>query len=450
MSWLARSIANSLRLEDNDEEDDEDRATNHNEENDVAPANHHEEGGGGEVKQQNSYRQQLQQEEEEEGGEGFQDEEEDGQGRGVREDLTELGQTLSRQLWGVASFLAPPAEPSVSHLDQSSDDEGEPPDSERIGHDFAQIGGRISKMASNHLPFGSEDDRVLKVEKEGEEEGEEEDEEEREVEQANEEYEDWEGIEVVGLTDEVLAFAGNIAMHPETWLDFPLDEEEDLDDFEMSDAQIEHALAIERLAPRLAALRTELCPCHMTESYFWKVYFVLLHSRLNKHDAEILSTAQVMEARSMWMQELHKQTKPESDWCGRSLHVTDANISSEDFDSPRTFHFEETPSTTIDYETESHAVAAEMQFIDKAVIEEKPVVKAEDKDSVIGPSSRIAILNYEDDDDDDDDWPDEEDSDLGGYKTIIPMGNEEDISFSDLEDDTCDILQIKSKASERH
>jgi len=33
----------------------------------------------------------------------------------------------------------------------------------------------------------------------------------------------------VGITDEVLAFARNIAMHPETWLDFPLDEEEDLD-----------------------------------------------------------------------------------------------------------------------------------------------------------------------------------------------------------------------------
>ena len=61
----------------------------------------------------------------------------------------------------------------------------------------------------------------------------------------------------------------------------------------MSDAQKEHAFTIEHLAPRLAALRIELCPCHMSESYFWKVYFVLLHSRLNKHDAEILSTPQV-------------------------------------------------------------------------------------------------------------------------------------------------------------
>lgn len=61
----------------------------------------------------------------------------------------------------------------------------------------------------------------------------------------------------------------------------------------MSGAQQEHAAVVERLTPRLAALRIELCPCHMSESYFWKVYFVLLHSRLNKEDAGILSTPQV-------------------------------------------------------------------------------------------------------------------------------------------------------------
>lgn len=61
----------------------------------------------------------------------------------------------------------------------------------------------------------------------------------------------------------------------------------------MSNAQCKHAMAVERLAPRLAALRIELCPAHMSEGYFWKVYFVLLHSRLNKHDDELLSTPQV-------------------------------------------------------------------------------------------------------------------------------------------------------------
>lgn len=66
-----------------------------------------------------------------------------------------------------------------------------------------------------------------------------------------------------------------------------------LSDFELSDAQQEHALAIEHFAPRLSALRMELCPGYMSEGSFWKVYFVLLHPRLSKQDAELLSTPQV-------------------------------------------------------------------------------------------------------------------------------------------------------------
>ena len=64
-------------------------------------------------------------------------------------------------------------------------------------------------------------------------------------------------------------------------------------EFELSDAQQEHALAVEHLAPTLAALRIELCPGHMSESHFWKIYFVLVHPRLDKHDAELLSTPEV-------------------------------------------------------------------------------------------------------------------------------------------------------------
>jgi hypothetical protein len=43
----------------------------------------------------------------------------------------------------------------------------------------------------------------------------------------DEEVEDW---DVIGITEEVLAFTQNIARHPETWFDFPLlpdDEESD-------------------------------------------------------------------------------------------------------------------------------------------------------------------------------------------------------------------------------
>lgn len=64
-------------------------------------------------------------------------------------------------------------------------------------------------------------------------------------------------------------------------------------DFDISDAHEEHALAVERLVPRLAALRMELCPGYMSEAWFWKIYFILLHPRLDLCDAEVLSTPQV-------------------------------------------------------------------------------------------------------------------------------------------------------------
>lgn len=64
-------------------------------------------------------------------------------------------------------------------------------------------------------------------------------------------------------------------------------------DFEMSDVRQEHALAVEQLVPRLAALRIELCPNHMSERCFWKIYFMLVYPRLDEKDAEMLFSPQV-------------------------------------------------------------------------------------------------------------------------------------------------------------
>ncbi|XP_031281382.1 uncharacterized protein LOC116139890 [Pistacia vera] len=438
MSWLARSLANSLRLDD--EEND---GIPHRANLDPSPTNHDQIAAKDEQTETQS--QSLSELEEDEA-----------QSRGVKEDLTEFKQTLTRQFWGVASFLAPPPSTQDHPVDSNRNlneselsdlSDKEDPENSGISDRFRSGVSEISKMASNYFPFGSEDNEE-QIREDNEEQIREDNVEEQEEEGEEEE------LSAVGITDEVLAFARNIAHHPETWLDYPLDEEEDLDDFDMSDAQKEHVFVIQHLAPRLAALRIELCPCHMSENYFWKVYFVLLHSRLNKHDAEVLSTLQVVEARTMWMQELQKQTKPETDWFGRStsymkdstnvlqehLVPTSSNYAPSDVLSLRTYASELSTSTMIkDYETEKHPIdSTEIHFVDKSVIAEKPV--AMDKNLTVGPSSKIQIPNYEDDEDD---WP-EEDSDLGGYNdTAICVGNEDDISFSDLEDDGC--VPIKPK-----
>ncbi|CAN1825581.1 hypothetical protein LINPERHAP1_LOCUS31219 [Linum perenne] len=404
MSWLTTSLSNSLRLDDDNPQNDAESVPSQ----DGSPAKRNVEAT------------------ETANGIVHEEEEEDALSRGVKEDLTELGQTLNRQFWDVATFLAPP--PTTTSCDRSDSNLNDCEPSNRseselseeasgFGQEFAEIGGRfksgvteISKlMGSGYFQFGSEDNVLAS-----------------------------EGL--VGITDEVLAFASNIAMHPETWLDFPLDEEEDLDDFQMSDAQQLHTSVIEELAPRLAALRIELCPCHMSQSYFWKVYFVLLHSRLNKRDAEVLSTYQVMEARSMWMQELHKQTEPISDWFGRSSSYARQSsdvTANEAFHTPRAFEVQ-TTSFESESETEKHLIlSTELPFVDKSVIDEKPVVKNEHKVMLSGTSSKITIPSYEYEEEDV--WPDAEGSEYGDCKSPIILGDEEDISFSDLEDECIDL-----------
>ncbi|XP_039050327.1 uncharacterized protein LOC120191445 [Hibiscus syriacus] len=444
MSWLPRSLANSLTLDD----DDESAASRVGKNYDVirvsqSPAPPNEETKAKEEQQSLSPQQvdEL---------------------HGIKEDLTQLKDSLTRQLFGVASFLAPlpPLPPSSTKLNgQSNDrpfstlnhsdlsdrsisrDEDDPSDSAAvvgIGEDFAEIGGTLSKMASDYFPFGREENQ-----------------EQYEMENESEEEEDQE-FDVVGITDEVLTFARNIAHHPETWLDFSLDPDEDLDDFDMSDAQLDHVMAIEYLAPRLAALRIELCPCHMSDGYFWKVYFVLLHSRLNKVDAEVLSTPQVMEARSLWMKELQKQTMPGTDWYGGSTSREDSHsrvhndlIPSSNYFafetiSPRTYASEAASSFPTDYETKKHPVeSVEMPIVDKSVVEEKQVSNAEDKGTPVGPPSKIWIPDF---DDEEIDWPEDEGPELGSHNgAALCPEDVENISFSDLEDSDEDSTRAKSK-----
>lgn len=417
-SWFARSLANSLRIDDDIQNDVVTDSPTTSPRNDCPQQQHN-----------NT----IESEEQEH------DNDETLQGRGVKEDLDEIKQTLTRQFWGMASFLAPPPPPSTISQSQDQDEH----EQQRV--DDTVVSNQNSEMEQGLFrqddpepysnTFGSDSDG----------------EHEREFD-----------IQcAVGITEEVLTFAMNIAMHPETWLDFPIDEEDDNDDFEMSEDQRDHAMVVERLAPRLAALRIELCPCHMSESYFWKVYFVLLHSRLNKQDSEVLSTPQVMVARSMWMQELQKQTKPEFEIFGRSdlysrdnalHHDSTPSLSDDTYsdDMPhRTYGYRTTSlSMMADNESEKYTIESSGSHLsDKSIIEENPSNKTENKDLKSGRASQIMIQDY--DDDGDDDWPDD-DSDLGGYSgTPLPIVNEEDISFSDLEDDDYGIKHVSSNSDSK-
>ncbi|MBA0851861.1 hypothetical protein Goshw_027817 [Gossypium schwendimanii] len=437
MSWLARSIANSLKLDDDDDDDRTNAAVDPKPESDPNPnqASPHSHSSS-----------------------------DPNTPRGVKEDLSELTKTLSRQFWGVASFLAPPP-PESSELQPdhaaekeenslrpppSSDDTDELSDEALIAgirSDLSEIGGRFktgisklsnninvsefTKIASNFLQFGSEGEGV-------------------------ETYES--GI-AVGVTEEVVALARDLAMHPETWLDFPVPDDDGFDDFDMSDEQQEHALAVERLAPRLAALRIELCPGYMSEGCFWKIYFVLLLPRLNKQDAELLATSQIVEARAMLMQGIQNRSKAKMEEHSESgTSNIKADLPHEEFLSvPSPAQSKPTPfnesgneaadtAVAVEVATEKHPVqTTEMQVVDKSVIEEEPKKEVKHQHST-SASSGVSIEKFEDDADD---WLKEETSEaVGTSATTIPLGNDEDVSFSDLEDDDDDMpINYKKVAS---
>ncbi|XP_057962315.1 uncharacterized protein LOC131153881 [Malania oleifera] len=429
MAWFARSLANSLKLDDDDDGGKEIHISATDAES--VPIKQEKDEQRDSVDSSPSSSSEI------------------SSSRGVKEDLSEITKTLTRQLWGVASFLAPPPSHSPQISDSAgkeslADDSSDPDVADAAGiagvrSDFAEIGGKfktgisklssniavseITKIATNLLQFGLEEQGSV---------------------------DEYSAAGVIGVTDEVVSFARNIAMHPETWLDFPLLEDGDSDDFDMSDVQQEHALAVESLAPRLAALRIELCPGYMSERCFWKIYFVLLHPRLNKNDAELLSTPQIVEARAMLQQDSQNRmkAKPEPDLPGRGT-----SQSMEAADSPKEEHpsispnaeFESVPLKTTalesatstaaaDFETEKHPIlSSESQIIDKSVVQEEPVNQTILQCALSGSSSRALDDKYEDDGDE---WLKEDNSEAVGISgTTIPIGNEEDVSFSDLEDD---------------
>ncbi|GER46790.1 BSD domain-containing family protein [Striga asiatica] len=406
MSWLARSIANSLRLDGEDEggPDEEDGATYDVVPPEDPPRNIALSAGDRRSSSDGGGRSSFGEDEDVYG---------DDDRRGVKDDLSELKDSLARQLWGVASFLAPPPPPPPP-----------PPLFPRSGYESVARGGGETGQ------FGQPEEDYHPDVVEG----------------------------AIGITEEVLAFAKDIAHHPETWLDFPLSEEEEFDDFDISDAQFKHALAVEHLAPRLAALRIELCPVHMSEGYFWMVYFVLLHSRLNKHDADLLSSSQMInlradfilifceeneqeinltqlaQARIMWMHELEKRTKeelPELSLSTEPLYSPHQNsIMHSDNECNDRFGNDPKQVTPV----EKH----EVEFIDKSVIKEDLAPELHEKEMIVSSTS----LTAQDYDHDDDDWL-KDVSDFIGYSDKSVMGNEEDISFSDLEDDLDHTMPVK-------
>ncbi|CAM6041685.1 unnamed protein product [Sphagnum compactum] len=352
-------------------------------------------------------------------------------GKGVKEDLSELTKSLTRQLWGVASFLAPPPPPAdksrISARDEGTgiSDSPKPSSSPNsagqrligfrsdlaelrgtVATSFSRIHalssgfGELSKFASSLLPFAR--DMVDEF--------------------SDREY-------AVGVTDEVVAFANNIAMHPETWLDFPLADEEDDDDFEMTEAQQEHADAVKHEASRLGAVHFELCPDIISNERFWKIYFVLLHSRLSKQDADLLSTPQIVKARGLLLQQLQDGEVAVGEGIPGQSGEKDLVMGNVgvgvSYDEQQVMRKDVDDIGINLITTDAHAPARIESLADTQGSEQPSTVES-------------AAPTLVDDETEVNDWLENRLTNAGGLDNA-----DEDVSFSDLEDDENDINQGK-------
>ncbi|XP_039017084.1 uncharacterized protein LOC120147919 [Hibiscus syriacus] len=195
---------------------------------------------------------------------------------------------------------------------------------------------------------------------------------------------------VPGITDEVIEFVKKISNRPELWTDFPLTL---YNDFKMSESQREHAENIEHLVPNFEALKFSL-QNNLGEERFWIIYFILLLPRLNEHDFELLSTPEVVETRDALLQKLQNNKNAQTE--NSSL---DASEEGGKF------------GETIQENGSSEERVSEIVNV------------AEGLEITSGEDSAVQ-------------WVEEADISSGSpVRVVHNLENEEDVSFSDLEDD---------------
>ncbi|KAM1072320.1 hypothetical protein ACFX13_017864 [Malus domestica] len=332
-------------------------------------------------------------------------------------DLSFLRQTLGRQIRGVATFLAPPPSPPSPPSSPSNDDV---PSSNSLSqsqallgirNDLLEIGGSfktgLSLLSTNSNKAVTEISKfassLLQLQNEALEEG-----------GAADDDGDVGGGQVPGITDEVLGFVAEISVLPDCWIDFPMTLDHD---FSMTDAQREHASAVEQLVPGFADLRVRLCSS-MSEEQFWMIYFLLLLPRLNERDFELLSTPKarslsfpsfvmIVEARDVLLHKLQNKTNTQEDAPEKSILV-----------SPKR-HIQ-------DGKTRGEEVSSQEKEALTEIVNIAERLKTDDKEGTEQWSEGASISSG---------------TLVDGQRKHEP---EDDISFSDLEDDENDLSSRQS------
>ncbi|XP_021741783.1 putative uncharacterized protein DDB_G0289963 [Chenopodium quinoa] len=335
---------------------------------------------------------------------------------GVKEEFTAIGESIGRQF---RAFISP---------ETSNSGDGGSPSSrtfEGIRSDLEEIKGtfksslsifssnkavsEISKLASNFLHINDEENNVNNMISN-----------DRNYNDGDDYEDDDEEEEVAGVNDEVIEFAQQISNRPELWTEFPLSLDHE---FDMSEAQYEHASTVEQLVPSLAELKSQISS-DKREKQFWMIYFILLHPRLNNdEDLELLSTPEIVEARETLLTML--QAKKSKDI---SSENPQSGSSNNEGDIPMINSQSAEDVTTSENSNASESVKGTESNNSKKILE------AEDGCS-------FSFNDHNESDAKPDKWEEKEKSVSIGTSAAAPkqFQSEDDVSFSDLEDDDNDL-----------
>ncbi|CAK7345374.1 unnamed protein product [Dovyalis caffra] len=337
----------------------------------------------------------------------------------VKDELSVISDSIGRQLRGVANFLAPPPSLPSNPEAANSQPSDSPPQSSQallgIRNDLAEIGGSLksglSKLSSNFLQF--------KDDKNSNQEG------------------DYDDDDVAGINEEVIGFVKEISLRPECWIDFPLPLQ---DDFRMTDAQREHVSNIEHLVPSLARLRSSL-RSEMGDGQFWMIYFILLIPRLNERDFEILSTPQAwfLCVQRLLLKVLRRMKRSKtistlSDEIDVHNLTLEQSISSEIGFEVLTSEIAETRNVLLQKLQNKRNVKVESSKNSNNEREGENTTSREDVTGIVNATGGLKISDEENSKQ----FLKEKINNSTSMDNQKKLKDEEDVSFSDLEDDDSD------------
>uniref|UniRef100_A0A803LH55 BSD domain-containing protein n=1 Tax=Chenopodium quinoa TaxID=63459 RepID=A0A803LH55_CHEQI len=209
------------------------------------------------------------------------------------------------------------------------------------------------------------------------------------------------------------------------------------EEFDMSEAQYEHASTVEQLVPSLAELKSQISS-DKSEKQFWMIYFILLHPRLNDEDLELLSTPEarftcvflifsqsntIVEARETLLTML--QAKKSKD-----INSENPQLGSSDNEGDTPMNNSQSAEDVTSSENSNASESVKGTESDK----DKKILEAED-------GSSFTFNDRNESDAKPDKWEEKGKSVTTGTSAAAPkqFQSEDDVSFSDLEDDDNDL-----------